>query len=126
MVGYRGEKMSKSRGNLVFVSELRAAGVDPAAIRLALLEHDYRHDWEWHDEELEVARERLDRWRTAFERGAGPPAASTVQALRHELANGIDTPAALRVVDRWCATEGTDADAPRHVATAVDALLGVR
>ena len=47
MVGLDGEKMSKSRGNLVFVSRLREDGVDPMAIRLALLAHHYRSDWEW-------------------------------------------------------------------------------
>jgi len=47
LVGYLGEKMSKSRGNLVFVSALRRAGVDPAAIRLALLAHHYASDWEY-------------------------------------------------------------------------------
>ena len=50
MVGLDGEKMSKSKGNLVFVSKLRAAGVDPMAIRLALLAHHYRDDWDWTDE----------------------------------------------------------------------------
>jgi L-cysteine:1D-myo-inositol 2-amino-2-deoxy-alpha-D-glucopyranoside ligase len=49
MVGLEGHKMSKSRGNLVFVSKLRGSGVEPAAIRLALLAHHYRSDWEWTD-----------------------------------------------------------------------------
>src|SRR5207248_3799976 len=71
MVGYDGEKMSKSRGNLVFVSTLRAAGVDPMAIRLALLAHDHRGDWEWHHGELADAQARLARWRSAFTRPAG-------------------------------------------------------
>ena len=52
MVAYQGAKMSKSLGNLVFVSRLRAAGTDPMAIRLALLAHHYRADWEWTDEVL--------------------------------------------------------------------------
>ena len=52
MVGYDGEKMSKSKGNLVFVSALRNSDVDPMAIRLALLRHHYRSDWEWTDAEL--------------------------------------------------------------------------
>ena len=47
MVALDGEKMSKSRGNLVFVSALRRDGVDPMAVRLALLAHHYRDDWEW-------------------------------------------------------------------------------
>src|SRR5450432_165712 len=60
MVAYDGAKMSKSRGNLVFVSKLLAAGVDPMAIRLALLAHHYRDDWEYTDADLAAAVERLD------------------------------------------------------------------
>src|ERR1700753_1856466 len=68
MVAYQGAKMSKSLGNLVFVSRLRAAGVDPMAIRLALVAHHYRSDWEWTDAVLAEARGRLDRWRAAVAR----------------------------------------------------------
>ena len=65
MVGYDGEKMSKSQGNLVFVSALRNSDVDPMAIRLALLRHHYRTDWEWTDAELWDAVDDLARWRKA-------------------------------------------------------------
>jgi L-cysteine:1D-myo-inositol 2-amino-2-deoxy-alpha-D-glucopyranoside ligase len=58
MVGLDGEKMSKSRGNLVFVSALRRSGVDPMAIRLALLRHHLREDWDWSDELLIAAQGR--------------------------------------------------------------------
>ena len=47
LVGLDGEKMSKSRGNLVLVSQLREQGRDPMAVRLALLAHHYREDWSW-------------------------------------------------------------------------------
>ncbi|MFD0905789.1 cysteine--1-D-myo-inosityl 2-amino-2-deoxy-alpha-D-glucopyranoside ligase, partial [Actinomadura sediminis] len=65
MVGLDGEKMSKSRGNLVFVSKLRESGADPMAIRLALLARHYRSDWEWTGAQLDGAAERLARWRAA-------------------------------------------------------------
>ena len=68
MVGLDGEKMSKSKGNLVLVSKLRAAGEEPAAIRLAILANHYRSDWSWTDEEFAAAKERLARWREAAER----------------------------------------------------------
>jgi L-cysteine:1D-myo-inositol 2-amino-2-deoxy-alpha-D-glucopyranoside ligase len=123
MVGYEGEKMSKSRGNLVFVSRLRAAGVDPMVIRLALLAHRHDTDWEWHDAELDVATARLHRWRAALARPSGAPA--PVDDLRQALGDGIDTPKALDVVDAWVATEGDDTSAPRSTAAAVDALLGI-
>jgi len=68
MVSYHGEKMSKSLGNLVFVSSLLADGVDPMAIRMALLAHHYRSDWEWTDAVLGDAQARLARWRAALAR----------------------------------------------------------
>jgi L-cysteine:1D-myo-inositol 2-amino-2-deoxy-alpha-D-glucopyranoside ligase len=68
MVRYDGEKMSKSLGNLVFVSRLVADGVDPMAIRLAILAHHYRGDWDWTAEGLAAAQDRLARWRAAVDR----------------------------------------------------------
>ncbi len=65
MVGLDGEKMSKSRGNLVMVSTLLAQGADPMAVRLALLAHRYRDDWEWSADQLAAADERLTTWRRA-------------------------------------------------------------
>jgi L-cysteine:1D-myo-inositol 2-amino-2-deoxy-alpha-D-glucopyranoside ligase len=75
MVSYRGQKMSKSLGNLVFVNKLLADGVDPMAIRMALLAHHYRSDWEWTDAVLGDAQARLVRWRAAVARAeaAAPP-----------------------------------------------------
>jgi len=125
MVGYQGEKMSKSRGNLVFVSGLRRAGVDPMAIRLALLAHEPGSDWEWYDDEIGLAQSRLGRWREAFERGAADAAQPVIDRLRAELVDGLRTPEALHVVDRWAGTDGNDHEAPAQMAAAVDALLGV-
>ena len=124
MVGYDGEKMSKSRGNLVFVSRLRET-VDPMAIRLALLGHDHRRDWEWYDAEIDAASDRLARWHEAFARSAAPEAHRLVAEVRVALSNGLDTPAALDAVDRWVAAEGDDAQGGQLAAAAVDALLGI-
>lgn len=129
MVALDGQKMSKSRGNLVFVSALRRDGVDPAAIRLALLAHHYRSDWEWTKDDLERALERLDRWRAAVSRPDGPSADAVLTEVRAALANDLDAPAALAAVDRWAeqqvADGGTDIGAPGLVSRTVDALLGV-
>jgi L-cysteine:1D-myo-inositol 2-amino-2-deoxy-alpha-D-glucopyranoside ligase len=129
MVALHGEKMSKSKGNLVFVSKLRKDGVDPAAIRLALLAHHYRADWEWTDEVLTQAVARLDRWRAAVSRPDGPSADALVDEIRAALADDLNAPAALTAVDRWAAAQqaegGTDTSAPGLVSRAVDALLGV-
>jgi L-cysteine:1D-myo-inositol 2-amino-2-deoxy-alpha-D-glucopyranoside ligase len=64
--------MSKSLGNLVFVSRLRAGGTDPMAIRLAILAHHYRGDWDWTADGLAAAGQRLARWRAAVSRGLAP------------------------------------------------------
>ncbi|MDT0269921.1 cysteine--1-D-myo-inosityl 2-amino-2-deoxy-alpha-D-glucopyranoside ligase [Streptomyces sp. DSM 44915] len=129
MVGYQGEKMSKSKGNLVLVSRLRRDGVDPAAIRLALLAHHYRADWEWTDAVLADAVARLGRWRHAVSRPEAAGAEALLAEVRAALAEDLDAPAALRAVDRWAAAQesagGTDPGAPGVVSRALDALLGV-
>jgi len=125
MIGLHGEKMSKSRGNLVFVSKLRASGVEPDAIRLALFAGHYRSDRPWTDDLLAAAQARLAAWRAAVARDAAPDGAELVAALRAHLADDLDTPGALAAVDAWAAADGSDAGAPGLVRDAVDALLGV-
>lgn len=126
MVHWQGHKMSKSRGNLVFVSRLRDAGVDPMAIRLALLAHHYRRDWAWTDQGLQGAQDRLAMWRAATSRSAGAPAQRTLERVRAALSDDLRTPDALDAIDDWCHTSGEDGDAPGRVADLADALLGVR
>ena len=123
MVAYRGEKMSKSLGNLVLVSELRDDG-DAKALRLALLAHHYRSDWEWTELDLPAAAERLARWRLALERPTHPPAEPLIARLRAELSEDLNTPGALAEVDAWCASSGAATDGAT-VRDALDALLGV-
>jgi L-cysteine:1D-myo-inositol 2-amino-2-deoxy-alpha-D-glucopyranoside ligase len=92
MVRMDGEKMSKSLGNLVFVSELRKAW-DPMAIRMLLLEEHYRTGWEWDDTRIDRAAKRLDAWRTA---GEGSAALDDVRAA---LDDDLDLPTAVAAVD---------------------------
>ncbi|MBB0245440.1 cysteine--1-D-myo-inosityl 2-amino-2-deoxy-alpha-D-glucopyranoside ligase [Streptomyces alkaliphilus] len=129
MVGYEGGKMSKSRGNLVFVSALRREGVDPAAIRLALLAHHYREDWEWTPEDGRRAKERLARWRAAVSRPDASPAGEMLEEMRAALADDLDAPRALAAFDRWAERQereaGGDTGAPGIASRAADALLGV-
>jgi L-cysteine:1D-myo-inositol 2-amino-2-deoxy-alpha-D-glucopyranoside ligase len=130
MIGLDGEKMSKSRGNLVFVSKLRGAGVDPMAIRLALLDGHYRADREWSGGRLIGAERRLDRWRAAVRAGAGAAADRVVAQLRAALADDLDTTAALAAVDAWANANNAGAvqetSAGATVSAAVDAFLGVK
>ncbi|MFI6297428.1 cysteine--1-D-myo-inosityl 2-amino-2-deoxy-alpha-D-glucopyranoside ligase [Nonomuraea sp. NPDC050790] len=131
MVGLDGEKMSKSKGNLVFVSRLRAAGHDPMAIRLVLLAHHYRADWEYTPGQLTAAEERLSRWREAAALPSGPRADDLLAEVRARLSGDLDAPGALAAVDTWAAKaladgSGPDPDAPALVRALTDALLGVR
>jgi L-cysteine:1D-myo-inositol 2-amino-2-deoxy-alpha-D-glucopyranoside ligase len=137
MVAYQGQKMSKSLGNLVFVSALRDSGVDPMAIRLAILAHHYRSDWEWTPEVLTEATTRLTRWRTAVSRTGADPAANVpaaedvLRTVRERLAEDLDAPGALAAIDAWA--DAVLAAPPRSVPPAegrlirdtADALLGV-
>ncbi len=61
MVRMDGEKMSKSLGNLVFISDLLKTW-DARAIRLAIVEHHYRDSWEWDDDLMPRAAGRLTAW----------------------------------------------------------------
>ncbi|WP_026365566.1 cysteine--1-D-myo-inosityl 2-amino-2-deoxy-alpha-D-glucopyranoside ligase [Promicromonospora sukumoe] len=134
LVAYQGEKMSKSLGNLVLVSRLRDDGHDPMAIRLALLAHHYRTEWEWDETSLPAGEARLVRWRDAVSGNGGPAATETLAAVRAALADDLDAPAALAAVDAWAErsldpTRDTTADeegAPGIIARTVNALLGVR
>ena len=90
LVGFEGTKMSKSLGNLVFVGDL-CKEWDPAAVRLALLAHHYRGDWEWHTAgDMPAAAVRLALWSSA---PAGDGSAG-LAAVRAALDDDLDTPAA--------------------------------
>lgn len=133
MVAYDGEKMSKSKGNLVFVSALRNSDVDPMAIRLTLLRHHYRSDWEWTDDQLFDAVDTLVDWRRALSLGAGAPADPVVTEVLAALADDLDAPRAVAAVDTWVrATLGTDGladasdpQAALTIARLLDAALGL-
>ncbi len=99
LVGLDGTKMSKSLGNLVFVGELLKEW-EPSVLRLALLDHHYRTDWEWTDSDMPRAARRLELWRSA---PAGEPPDGDDVALgwaRSALDEDLDTPGALAALDR--------------------------
>jgi L-cysteine:1D-myo-inositol 2-amino-2-deoxy-alpha-D-glucopyranoside ligase len=138
MVRFEGEKMSKSRGNLVFVSQLLAEGHDPMAVRLAIISHHYRGDWDWTGDSLSAAAERLARWRGAVAASTGGPRPGTgdagadaglrvLTAMRQRLADDLDSPGAIAVVDEWAAAAlaGQANGSGGLVRDAVDALLGI-
>ncbi len=129
MVGLDGEKMSKSKGNLVLVSKLRESGLDPMVIRLVLLGHHYRSDWQWEEADVSAAGARLDKWRGAAAKPAGAATEHLVTDVLTALANDLDAPFALRLLDHWAnATDFGDETEPGAgdvVRALVDSALGV-
>jgi L-cysteine:1D-myo-inositol 2-amino-2-deoxy-alpha-D-glucopyranoside ligase len=126
LVAYEGEKMSKSRGNLVFVSRLRESGVSPTVMRLAILGHHYRSEWEWQPDDLGRAEHRLQAWRDALPTTSVPRAADLVHAVRGALARDLDAPAALSAVDDWAASRDRgDGSGAALVRRLLDARLGI-
>ncbi len=126
MVAYDGEKMSKSKGNLVRVSQLRRRGIDPMVIRLVLLAQHYRTEWEYTEELLASAGDRLATWRRAASGAGDFDADSVIDAVRAALAADLDSPAALTAVDKWAASAPAPGAASPRIAAAIDALLGIR
>ena len=129
MVAWQGHKMSKSRGNLVFVSSLRNEGVDPMAIRLALLAHHYRSDWSWTPHGLRGAQDRLELWRDAISRPSTMPSEGVLTRVREVLSDDLKTPSALDAIDFWAretvSGRGSESNGGALIRDLCDALLGI-
>lgn len=117
LISMDGAKMSKSLGNLVFVDALRKEW-DPAVIRLAIIGHHYRTEWEWDDDLMARAQAQREQWRAAAAAGGGAEG-GVLDAVRALLDDDLDTPGAFAVID-----EAAAAGAGRGVAAAAD-LLGI-
>jgi L-cysteine:1D-myo-inositol 2-amino-2-deoxy-alpha-D-glucopyranoside ligase len=119
LISMDGEKMSKSLGNLVFVDTLRKEW-DAAAIRLAITGHHYRTEWEWNEELMPRAQQRLDTWRAAASVGGTRSALLTI--VRERLDDDLDTPGALAAIDEAAST-GRAGDSVVAAAALVGVLL---
>jgi L-cysteine:1D-myo-inositol 2-amino-2-deoxy-alpha-D-glucopyranoside ligase len=127
MVGLDGEKMSKSKGNLVFVSKLIAAGVDPMVIRLALLNSAYGRDRMWTDSVLDEATARMARLQSALSRNEVAPTKECIALIIASLADNLDTVRAVKAIDTWIeATEsGLTGGSSGELSRAIDTFLGI-
>ena len=127
MVGLDGEKMSKSKGNLVFVSALLNTGVDPLVIRFALLKEHYRSDRMWTDAKLELAKAEVEVIKSALSRELVTPTDRTIATMIDALATDLDTPSALNGLLAWA--NGVDHEASQkgagELSRTIDALLGL-
>ena len=127
MIGLDGEKMSKSKGNLKFVSQKLKDGVDPMEIRIALMSHHYRQDHMWESTELNSAQKFLDDLRIALSRMEVAPTDGVIEEIIAALSDDIDTPRALKAIQGWITktSDGATGGKPGELSRAIDALLGI-
>jgi L-cysteine:1D-myo-inositol 2-amino-2-deoxy-alpha-D-glucopyranoside ligase len=127
MVGLDGEKMSKSLGNLVFVSKLINSGVNPAAIRWALMGHTYSSDLMWSNALIEEAVTDIDRLQLNLARMEVAPTDSVIQEVIEALSQNLDTPRAIAAIKTWMdkTESGVTGGVAGELSRALDTLLGI-
>ena len=127
MIGLDGEKMSKSRGNLVFVSKLLQAGIAPNVIRIALTLHHYQEDRMWSENLLHRAQSLSSKIETALSRSEVAPALHTIQQIADALADNLNTPAAYLAIEQWCdeTAHGIEGGSAGEMSRALDSYLGL-
>ena len=127
MIGLDGQKMSKSLGNLVFVSKLIASGINPSAIRWALMGHPYAEDFMWSKSDIEKASKDVERLHLNLARMEVAPTDMVIEEIISALSQNLDTPRALSTISQWMdATEaGVTGGVGGELSRALDALLGI-
>ncbi|MCX6444447.1 MAG: cysteine--1-D-myo-inosityl 2-amino-2-deoxy-alpha-D-glucopyranoside ligase [Actinobacteria bacterium] len=127
MIGFEGEKMSKSLGNLVFVSKLISSGVEPVAIRWALMNHHYSTDLMWKESFIESASREIDSLRVSLSKVDVAPTQRVIEDIISSLSNNLDTPRILEILRQWMSdtNSGTTGGHAGELSRAIDALLGL-
>ncbi|MFM9151194.1 MAG: cysteine--1-D-myo-inosityl 2-amino-2-deoxy-alpha-D-glucopyranoside ligase [Candidatus Planktophila sp.] len=127
MIGLDGSKMSKSLGNLIFVSKLINEGVDPIAIRLALFGHHYRRDHMWGSHEIAQATAFLDRLRRNLARPEVAETDPVITEILSCLSNDLDTCGVISTLEQWCerTEKGYQGGSPGELSRILDDLLGL-
>ena len=128
MIGLDDEKMSKSKGNLVFVSRLVASGVDPMAIRWALMSDHYRSDRMWSEAVLYKAQSELAQLKNALNTPNGAPTDEVINSIVAALSDDLDTTMVLSLLNTWASStlEGSRGGNSDHLRNTLDALLGLK
>ena len=127
MIGLDGEKMSKSKGNLVFVSKLRQEGVSPALIRIALFANRYSTDRMWSRELADEANKLLTRLLSALSRQEVAPTFEVVQEIVNAISDDLNTPKVFDLLNTWSlkTEEGQVGGSPGEISRALDTYLGI-
>ena len=128
MIGLEGEKMSKSKGNLVLVSRLVSQGVDPMVIRYALMSHHYREDQMWSNELLSDAHASFDKLKLACSLSEVAETSKLIMAIGSALANDLDTPTVIELLDNWSdeSSIGGSGGSIDELKICLDSLLGLK
>ena len=128
MIGLDGEKMSKSKGNLVFVSTLVASGTDPMAIRWALMKNHYRTDRMWTEELLRESESEILVLRSVLSQEFVAPTKKLIQKIVDHLADDLDTPQIIASVNTWVqqSQSGVSGGEVEPLLTVLDSLLGLK
>ena len=124
LIGLDGEKMSKSRGNLVFVSKLISEGISPMSIRWALLKRPYRQEYMWLRNETSVAQSELEALANKLNSNQIPPTDNLISDIYDFLADDLKSAEAIAAINEWVKTEGNGGDA-NALRSVIDALLGI-
>jgi L-cysteine:1D-myo-inositol 2-amino-2-deoxy-alpha-D-glucopyranoside ligase len=127
MIGLDGEKMSKSKGNLVFVSKLLDAGMSPQVIRIALTMEHYQQDRMWSDENIRRAQALSTKIESALSRSEVAPTQYLVKEIVDSLADNLDTPRAYEAIAKWCdrTADGDEGGSAGEVSRTLDSYLGL-
>lgn len=105
-----GKKMSKSIGNIYTLADITAHGYSLAAFRVFALSKQYRTEGNFSWENIEAAQNRLQNWHQAADLVHQPSTQGTlhlsradfdarIAELEHSLADDLDTPSALHIID---------------------------
>lgn len=124
LIGLDGEKMSKSRGNLVFVSKLIESGVNPMAIRWALLKRPYCQEYMWLRNETEIAQREIDALIEKLKQSDVPPTNTLIDSIYGFLADDLKSADAIAAINSWVTEEGRGGDA-KLLRSVIDGLLGI-
>jgi L-cysteine:1D-myo-inositol 2-amino-2-deoxy-alpha-D-glucopyranoside ligase len=128
MIGLDGEKMSKSKGNLVFVSRLVTSGVDPMVIRWALMSDHYRADRMWSDAILLQAQNSIGQLKQALALDNCAPTTDLINEIIVALSNDLDTAQIVSALSVWCTEtlNGSQGGNSIELKAVLDALLGLQ
>ena len=127
MISLDGEKMSKSKGNLVFVSKLLESGIDPMILRWALLRGHFQQDRAWSNELLEISTKEVELVRSALAQSEVADTKNVINSLIQDISNNLDTPSALDRLTKWANLSQSNPTVNQSglMARAVDSLLGL-